>query len=1073
MPNGEVTSGQLHGWKLIQKIGEGDAGEVYIVESLVEKQQAILKRPRHSPFTSDILRQANQIRMEWQVLDSLKNFNLRFKDFLVCVPGLLDTAKPGSEYSERFFIVIEKAPGIDLATLAQAALQGAVPGGPAATASIDQFLYQVISRRGELPALLVLKILASMLDFLLNIHHLNASHPDQAARGVIWNDVKPHHLFWDILGKTLTVIDWGNAQFIGADGASEDRHFTVNNDFGQFLQEMGSFLKELKPDLYQDLEWPRENPPPGLYNQVVKPLQTRIVRRLDEEYARLHSLRQQEEGLLLRRDPQVEDWLALERIQTQIVELAELPDWSGAGRLAILLASKMINEGARQPFLDLCQHITRLPGIDREHWEIVQVIARLVPWPGLFQIPVQQALLSAIEKDWPGTLWQLRLAADQTQFPSWWQNLSDRIRRAQPEVGQDGLTPLVVLNRLILTLQASRQRDPEPQMALTAQTFGFRMLEAEQEPEHSPEELLARYLKETVARRWVELEPDPPDSGLEYTDIEQQLEIIGFLEPGTKDNLVRALDQPRALVKITLDGWSLRDFETARRGLRRLFIWDPDRQRLFLADKAIARAPAWLGGIRQGPESDESLQEFITRFELRGREMRNQVGPAPWLDQTLEAFSRLRRGASPSDILLDYPELRPELPWLAHYHPPLLRPLSGPVLLERLSSPPLPEWLLNSDRVGTLGPEGEIELGEPQDTWAPEARGSSARVFTGILRGEDRLQHPAAIKIMRPGLSDYALPLFHAEARILTLMSDVPGVSAPLEFGFIRPRDDGQLPEDTSQQTASNFLGTVRRMPTPDIRGYLSALESLPQQGWLPYIALALQPRSDNLMVLCDSGYTHGRFLSLKEGLRFCIQILDILQTAHSRNIAYRDYKILHFYWSEAENGITMIDWNVARHAPQGLSTAEKCADLVQFGARALHHILTGRPAPGALPVGPTRPEEIDQAAATYAPQWNFDDQRLPTRLREIVERLLAGSYDQAAPLRAELGTLFRIYPTKPDCNHELHRRFCKERPIPAPTTRAGSDRAAQAYFRVGGPHQFPRLPGFRPGRTQPAPEPA
>ncbi len=471
------------------------------------------------------------------------------------------------------------------------------------------------------------------------------------------------------------------------------------------------------------------------------------------------------------------------------------------------------------------------------------------------------------------------------------------------------------------------------------------------------------------------------------------------------------LEQPRALVKVTLSAWSLREFETARRGLRRLFLWDPDRQRLFLADQAISRAPAWLDGIRQGPEADESLQEFITRFELRGREMRNQVGPAAWLDQTLEAFARLRRGASPADILLDFAELRSELPWLVHYHPPLLRLIDGPILLERRSSPALPDWLLNSDRVGTLGPEGELELRESQDTWAPEARGSSARVFSGILRGEDRLPHPVAIKIMRPGLLDYAIPLFHAEAQILTLMSDIAGVNAPLEFGFIRLQEDMGLPEDTSHGAASSLSGTVRRIPTPDIRTYLSALDSLPQQGWLPYIALALQPREDNLIMLCDSGYTHGRFVSLKEGIRFSIQILDILQIAHSRNIAYRDYKILHFYWNEAENGITMIDWNVARHAPQGLSASEKCADLVQFGARALHHILTGRPAPGALPVGPTRPEEIDQAAATYTPQWNFDDQRLPTRLREMIERVLAGSYDQAAPLRTELETLFRDLP--------------------------------------------------------------
>ncbi len=404
MPIGEVASGQYHGWNLIQKLGEGDAGEVFLIELLIERQQAILKRPGHSSFTSDVLRQANQIRKESQVLDSLNGFCLPFKDFSLCVPGLLDTSKPGSEYSERFFIVIEKAPGIDLSRLAQAVRQGQAADFDegSSTSSIDQYLYQAMIAQHELADLLVLKIMAGILHFLEHIHKSIAGQPGSPARGIIWNDIKPSHLFWDVQGKTLTIIDWGNAQFVESDGASEDRRYTLTNDFTQYLQEMGNFLKDLKPKLYQNIDWPSEYPKSGLYKQVVKPLQARINQRLDEELVYLRSLRQQEENLILGRDPQVEDWTALRAVQALILNLAEQPDWSGAERLAIKLASRMINEGARQAFLDLCQQVSRVPGIDDEHWEIVQVIARLYPWPGLFEIPIQQALLSAIEMDWSG-----------------------------------------------------------------------------------------------------------------------------------------------------------------------------------------------------------------------------------------------------------------------------------------------------------------------------------------------------------------------------------------------------------------------------------------------------------------------------------------------------------------------------------------------------------------------------------------------------------------------------------------------------------------------------------------------
>jgi hypothetical protein len=148
-------------------------------------------------------------------------------------------------------------------------------------------------------------------------------------------------------------------------------------------------------------------------------------------------------------------------------------------------------------------------------------------------------------------------------------------------------------------------------------------------------------------------------------------------------------------------------------------------------------------------------------------------------------------------------------------------------------------------------------------------------------------------------------------------------------------------------------------------------------------------------------GYTHGRFLLVDESLHGAPNP-GYPQVAHARNIVYRTTRSC-YYWQEVYNGIFMIDWNVARRHPQGLSSEEKQFDLVQFGARALHHILTGRPAPGALPLGPTRPEEIEQASRTYPVRWTYDDQRLPAEVKQILERVLAGAYTSAKELRDEL----------------------------------------------------------------------
>ena len=155
--------------------------------------------------------------------------------------------------------------------------------------------------------------------------------------------------------------------------------------------------------------------------------------------------------------------------------------------------------------------------------------------------------------------------------------------------------------------------------------------------------------------------------------------------------------------------------------------------------------------------------------------------------------------------------------------------------------------------------------------------------------------------------------------------------------------------------------------------------------------------------MLCDAGMTRGKYQPMVTLLQMAVQICDILQIAHQRKIVYRDHKILHYYWQPQNNGIYVIDWNVARYHPDGLTEIDIHMDLVQFGARGLHHILTGRTAPGALPLGPTRPEEIEQAAQSYQTQWTYDDQRLSAGLRSILERVLAGEYTSAATLGQDL----------------------------------------------------------------------
>jgi hypothetical protein len=461
-----------------------------------------------------------------------------------------------------------------------------------------------------------------------------------------------------------------------------------------------------------------------------------------------------------------------------------------------------------------------------------------------------------------------------------------------------------------------------------------------------------------------------------------------------------------------LDAWNRREFVAASQGLRHVLLWDPDRFRVLRANHLILAAPEWLKKVHLGPQDGENFQEFATNLEYDGRELRSHVGPASWLDDILACLARLRKGVWPADLLASSPGAVRELPWLKRFERVERLPAEVKSLDVEPAAPDLPTSAITTGmRESVFGPEGELRLLEPLDAWLPEARGSSARVYLGEQSSENGSTRQFALKLMRTDKAEYAVPLFREEVQILALMSQIPGISRMLECGFIQMEPGGPLPTDADLPAIRALKGSLLRIGTDSSQYFLNLIDAHVKEGWTPYLALEKQEKEDNLLLRCDAGLTNGRYLPVINLLQMAVQICDILEAAHNLNIVYRDHKILHYYWQEKTNGIFIIDWNVARLHPEGLSDYEKQMDLVQFGARGLHHILTGRAAPGALPLGPTRPEEIEQAAKSYQTQWTYDDQRLPAGLRDIIEAVLAGKYTQASVLRNNLKEAYLTLP--------------------------------------------------------------
>jgi hypothetical protein len=450
-----------------------------------------------------------------------------------------------------------------------------------------------------------------------------------------------------------------------------------------------------------------------------------------------------------------------------------------------------------------------------------------------------------------------------------------------------------------------------------------------------------------------------------------------------------------------LDAWERLEFNVASKALRNLFLWDPDRLRVFKADQALSKTPDWLIDLKNGPQ-DENQLDFITRVELIGRDLRNQVGAATWISALLEALKKLRKGERSTEVLLQYPGLHTKMPWLIDFEkdrPTLVSPTS-PTSLARIETPLKKSILTRGVQETELGINKDIVLLNAIDGWAPEARGSSARVYNARI---NQMESDIAIKLMRHDRIEYALPLFEQEILILNVMNDVPGITPMIECGFIQFLDDQALPHETDLRSAKELTGRVLRYGNDTVQNFVSELHSRTEFGWLPYIATEKRQRENNLLLLCDSSYTHGRFLPVLDGVVIAIQLCEILKTAHERGIVYRDHKILHYYWQPEYNSAFVIDWNIALLLKENLKESDLQFDLVQFGARTLHHIFTGRPAPGALPLGPNRPEDIESASDSYTTQWTYDDERLPDSIKDILQKLLSGSYLDAGLLKFEL----------------------------------------------------------------------
>ena len=814
MSESEIVSGQRSAWYLLKKLGEGDAGEVYLVESLIGAQTAILKRTPKSVFSGDIFRQSAQIRTEAKILKALTDALAKDPTLGIAVPTLLDQSKPGSEFNERSFIVIEKATGFDLGFLTRLTQLGLSSQDNLETLEPQELAFlNSISQTGKIPNRILITILHRLTCLLELIHSIYLNDEGSETWGIGWNDVKPDHIFWDPQHSLLTIIDWGNARFLDADRATGDRQFSYTDDYRQLYEEMGRILSVASPDLPARLGWHGQFSTENASPEGIEALKSRLDYALQQETQGMIEARA-DEAALLKSEVYAENPLeGIEAIHRKILSYGEIPDYAGALGFAASYAARLTMENRLDDLRFLCEWVKRLPGVDADQWRLVDFIAQI---PGRSDGEQRQAFLDAIQaaicKDWESLLWSILAAIQSYPEPGWWQELTSITRRLA--LGSEGksLRPLIAVSRFGFALQALTRHMEDG------------VLEINGMPAESPSPLkraqaLARILKEETITNWTQLDPGPPDSSLEYYGIENLLREASDLLPEEQRSTLTLLNHPKTQVKRILDAWGDKDFLEASKGLRHLLLWDPDRRRVLRADQAILAAPEYLKKVHLGPPSIDNFPEWITRLEFQGRELRNQVGPAGWLDAILESCKQIRKGVWPSDLFQANPEIIREMPWLRKFE----RAEKVPVLevVDQTPEPgqaPVVSTVIRGIEEARLAPDGAISMIKPLDAWIPEARGSSARVVAGTLLCPGDVRREAAFKLMRMDKMNYALPLFREEVKVMSLMHDIPGVAHMLECGFVQLDEGAQYPLDTDADTGT-AAGRVLRIGPELISG--------------------------------------------------------------------------------------------------------------------------------------------------------------------------------------------------------------------------------------------------------------
>jgi len=545
-----------------------------------------MKRPVQNVSGGTIVRQARQIENEGKVLALLDGLDIERHGRKIHTPLLMDQSIEGTSSSANLFIISEEVSGVSVSELLRRKMQGGSP------------ISQVI----------VLKVLAAAFQLLKNVHE----------KGVIWNDVKMDHIFWDAEINTLSFIDWGNS--LDLNSQNSDEIASPMLDYRQLLEEGRTLMEQTSPELIADIGWPLSAS--NLNDLEINHLQMRV--EFMETYL---SMRIIEYKLLFNRYLKSLDSLeglkqTLDLMRALLnlgveVDKADLLSASQKYLLGLLDRSK--DTQARQVFRLL---ETELSADLTPNW---QLAGYLLEHFGESNPTTLAKLLHAVfEGNWIDAAWIFRENFLETGKPPYSASAINSMRTLQLNLNS---YPLILSDLESLSQQSQRwletaiQKKLDPGSISTLQNLTSRVNQ--------------------IQENWGQLLPGEK-LGDKFLLLRQVLEHFSALQLRPAADLQTSLLAAMSRIREIYRAWAESDLANARKQTRELFLLEPSLDYLPDLEADFARMIDWLETLNQGPAEHQAVNTFSAELLESLPPLSQRLGEVPWLILILHALSSMK-----------------------------------------------------------------------------------------------------------------------------------------------------------------------------------------------------------------------------------------------------------------------------------------------------------------------------------------------------------------------------------------------------------------------------------------------